>query len=73
MPTDRQDDWIDEKECSSENVENYAIITTIDNIQVLGLASEDADFYRNFPPERRKRMIRKVRLALILPLNPEKS
>ncbi|OQE20156.1 hypothetical protein PENFLA_c017G01681 [Penicillium flavigenum] len=65
MPTDRQDDLIAEKECSSENVENYAIITTIDNIQVLGLASEDADFYRSFPPERRKRMIRKIDVRLI--------
>lgn len=63
MPTDRQNDLVDEKECSSENVENYAIITTIDNIQVLGLASEDADFYRNFSPEKRKGLIRKVRLA----------
>ncbi|KAJ9491643.1 hypothetical protein VN97_g1570 [Penicillium thymicola] len=65
MPTDRQNDLVDEKECSSENVENYAIITTIDNIQVLGLASEDADFYRNFSPEKRKGLIRKIDIRLI--------
>ncbi|KAJ5556682.1 hypothetical protein N7494_000597 [Penicillium frequentans] len=65
MPTDCQDDLADEKECSSENVENYVIITTIDNIQVLGLAPEDADFYRNFPPGRRKQMIRKIDIRLV--------
>lgn len=70
MSTERQEELIDLKGCSSENVENYAIITTIDNIQVLGLASEDADFYRNFSPERRKRMIRKV-ILILLPLESE--
>lgn len=73
MTMERQDGLVDEKECSSENVENYAIVTTIDNIQVLGLASEDAAFYCNFPLERRKRMIRKVRLPSIQPLKPEGS
>ncbi|KAL4989605.1 major facilitator superfamily domain-containing protein [Aspergillus falconensis] len=46
----------DEKSGSSENVENCAIITTIDNIQVLGLAAEDAAFYRSFSPERRRKI-----------------
>lgn len=32
----------------------------IDNIQVLGLAPEDADFYINYPEEKRKRVLRKV-------------
>jgi hypothetical protein len=62
MPSihDRENDLADEKECSSENVENYAVVTTIDNIQVLGLGSEDADFYRGFPPERRKKLLQKA-------------
>ncbi|KAL2832293.1 major facilitator superfamily domain-containing protein [Aspergillus pseudoustus] len=67
MPSvhDHERDPIDEKECSSENIENYAIVTTIDNIQVLGLASDDAGFYRSFPPERRKRLVRKIDIRLI--------
>jgi hypothetical protein len=58
---DPENDLADEKECTSENVENYAVVTTIDNIQVLGLPSDDADFYRNFPAEKRKKLLRKVR------------
>ncbi|KAJ5088906.1 hypothetical protein N7456_012522 [Penicillium angulare] len=66
MRPDNQDDLIDdEKECSTENVENYAIITTIDGIQVLGLSTEDADFYRNYAPEKRKKIIRKIDMRLI--------
>jgi hypothetical protein len=63
MPSihERENDLADEKECSSENVENYAVVTTIDNIQVLGLPSDDAYFYRNFPVEKRKKLLRKVR------------
>ncbi|KAJ5259623.1 hypothetical protein N7478_012604 [Penicillium angulare] len=66
MRTENQDDFIDdEKACSSENVENYAIITTIDDIHVLGLSSEDADFYRNYTPQKRKQIIRKIDMRLI--------
>lgn len=55
----RKDDLVDEKGPSAENVEDCAIITTIDGIQVLGLHSEDAEFYRNFS-DRRKRLLRKA-------------
>ncbi|KAL3458592.1 major facilitator superfamily domain-containing protein [Aspergillus heterothallicus] len=67
MPSvhEHEHDPVDEKECSSENIENYAIVTTIDNIQVLGLPSEDANFYRSFPVERRKRLLRKIDIRLI--------
>ncbi|KAL4895493.1 major facilitator superfamily domain-containing protein [Aspergillus ambiguus] len=60
-----RDDLADEKTGSCENVEHCAIITTIDNFQVLGLASEDADFYRNFSEERKKRVMQKVDLRLV--------
>jgi hypothetical protein len=33
---------------------------TIDNIRVLGLSDEDAEFYNNTTPEQRKQIIRKV-------------
>ncbi|KAF5264517.1 hypothetical protein FOXYS1_4702 [Fusarium oxysporum] len=33
---------------------------TIDNIRVLGLTDDDADFYNNVTPEARKTIIRKV-------------
>lgn len=32
----------------------------IANIHVLGLSDDDADFYENFPPERRKKLVSKV-------------
>lgn len=34
---------------------------TIDNIRVLGLTDDDANFYNNVTPEARKAIIRKVR------------
>lgn len=37
----------------------------IDNFQVLGLAPEDADFYTNYPEEKRKRVLRKVDIRLV--------
>ena len=55
-----QADKDDEKYFGSEEVENYSNIITIDNIQVLGLTPEDAEFYNNFSEERRKNVLRKV-------------
>ncbi len=55
----REEDLADEK-ASCENVEDCANITTIDNFHVLGLASDDADFYRNFDPGRKGKMLRKA-------------
>ncbi|KAL3472834.1 major facilitator superfamily domain-containing protein [Aspergillus californicus] len=55
----------DSEKASSENVEDFAIITTIDGMQVLGLSGEDADFYRGFSEERKKRIIRKVDIRLV--------
>ncbi|KAH7123322.1 major facilitator superfamily domain-containing protein [Dactylonectria estremocensis] len=40
-------------------------VHTIDNIRVLGLSDEDADFYANFSPAQRKQVIRKVDVRLI--------
>ncbi|KAJ5371061.1 uncharacterized protein N7496_007153 [Penicillium cataractarum] len=60
-----KDDLIDEKLPSTENVENCAVITTIDNFQVLGLSSVDADFYVSFSAERKKKLMRKVDLRLV--------
>lgn len=41
--------------------EKSAQVHTIDNIRVLGLSDADADFYANFSPAQRKKVIRKVR------------
>jgi len=35
-------------------------VVQIDNVQVLGLDPDDADFYINFSDEKRKRVIHKV-------------
>ncbi|EUC46479.1 hypothetical protein COCMIDRAFT_35841 [Bipolaris oryzae ATCC 44560] len=37
----------------------------IDNFQVLGLAPDDADFYTNYPEQKRKRVLRKVDIRLV--------
>lgn len=38
-------------------------IVQIDNIQVLGLDPDNAEFYMNYSPEKRKKIIHKVRIA----------
>lgn len=55
-----RNDLVDEKASSVENIEDCAIITTIDDIHVLGLRSDDAEFYRNFSSDRRKKLLRKA-------------
>lgn len=47
------------KNPSSDN-EKAPQARTIDNIRVLGLTHEDADFYNNFTPKQRKTVINKV-------------
>ncbi|KAL4898548.1 major facilitator superfamily domain-containing protein [Aspergillus ambiguus] len=56
---------VDEKINNSDHVESVSHIVTIDNIQVLGLSPEDADFYIHFPPEKRKRMLWKIDIRLV--------
>jgi hypothetical protein len=61
-------DIADEKHYE-DHVESVTNIVAIDNIQVLGLSAEDAEFYTNFSPERRKKLLRKVcSLISLLPL-----
>jgi hypothetical protein len=50
----------DDKRGKAENIEDCSIITCIDHIQVLGLAPEDAEFYRNFDASKRKRLLWKA-------------
>lgn len=40
-------------------------VHTIDNFRVLGLSDDDADFYRNYSPEQRKKVKRKVDIRLL--------
>ncbi|KAJ5773865.1 hypothetical protein N7457_008761 [Penicillium paradoxum] len=60
-----RDDLEDEKACTSENVENFSNFTTIENIPVLGLSHDDAQFYHSFSPERRNKVRRKVDIRLV--------
>lgn len=43
-----------------ENLDGVPQVIEIDGFRVLGLSPEDADFYRNFSEERRKKVLRKV-------------
>ncbi|KAK4032961.1 putative transporter-like protein 24 [Parachaetomium inaequale] len=45
--------------------EKAAAVHIIDNFRVLGLTDDDAAFYNNFSPERRKRVMRKVDMRLV--------
>ncbi|KAJ6066430.1 hypothetical protein N7499_001393 [Penicillium canescens] len=58
------DELEDEKRGKAENVEDCSNITCIDDIQVLGLAPDDAEFYRNFDTKKKKRV--DVRLVPML-------
>ncbi|KAF7164714.1 hypothetical protein CNMCM6106_001126 [Aspergillus hiratsukae] len=57
-------DIADEKACE-DHVETVTNIVAIDNIQVLGLSAEDAEFYASFPPERKKKLLHKVDIRLV--------
>ncbi|KAG5654892.1 hypothetical protein KAF25_005849 [Fusarium avenaceum] len=57
-------DDLDEKNPGSDN-EKAPQARTIDNIRVLGLTDEDAEFYNNFTPEQRKTVIKKVDRRLV--------
>ena len=50
---------IDDKPESLQPSKGYQVVQ-IDNVQVLGIDPEDADFYINFSEERRKAVIHKV-------------
>lgn len=42
------------------HIESTANVTEIGSFRVLGLSSEDADFFTNYPEEARKKVFRKV-------------
>ncbi|KAF2106529.1 hypothetical protein BDV96DRAFT_654536 [Lophiotrema nucula] len=56
--------FIDEK-AESLHAEKPHQVVQIDNIQVLGLHPDDADFYLNFSEEKKKRVIHKVDVRLV--------
>jgi hypothetical protein len=52
-------------ESRHDDGEKAPAVHVIDNFRVLGLTDDDADFYNNFSPERRKRVMRKVDMRLV--------
>lgn len=50
---DREDD-------ARSDSEKAPAVRIIDDVRVLGLSEDDAEFYANFTPEQRKKTIRKV-------------
>ncbi|KAM5350738.1 hypothetical protein ACJ41O_007243 [Fusarium nematophilum] len=54
-----------ESERDTRDTEKATQVHTIDNIRVLGLSTEDAEFYNNTTAEQRKRIIRKVDVRLV--------
>ena len=43
-----------------ENLDGAPQVIEIDGFRVLGLSPDDADFYKNFSEDRRKKVLRKV-------------
>lgn len=43
-----------------ENLDGAPQVIEIDGFRVLGLSPDDADFYRNYSEEKRKKVMRKV-------------
>ncbi|KAB8271753.1 major facilitator superfamily domain-containing protein [Aspergillus minisclerotigenes] len=58
-------DIVDEKKHDAQHVESVRSLVTIDNIQVLGLSPEDAQFYTDFSAEQKKAVMRKIDRANI--------
>ncbi|OAL46979.1 MFS general substrate transporter [Pyrenochaeta sp. DS3sAY3a] len=56
--------YVDEKPDSVHATKPHQIVQ-IENFQVLGLDPDDADFYINYPQEKRKRVIHKVDIRLV--------
>ncbi|KAF9884353.1 hypothetical protein FE257_001866 [Aspergillus nanangensis] len=56
---------VDEKPHDPDHVESVLNVVQIDNIQVLGLRSDDAEFYLNFPSEKKKQILWKVDIRLV--------
>jgi hypothetical protein len=56
--------YIDENSDSIPDSKPHQIVQ-IDNFQVLGLHPEDAEFYTNYPDEKRKAVIHKVDVRLV--------
>ena len=45
-----------------ENIPKPAIVTQVGDFRVVGLTPDDADFYNNYPEEKRKTVFRKVNI-----------
>ncbi|CAG7923203.1 unnamed protein product [Penicillium olsonii] len=48
-----------------ESLPKPSHVTEIDTFRVVGLTPEDADFYINYPPEKRKKVFHKVDIRLV--------
>lgn len=57
---------VDHRDKADEDEEaKPSAVYIIDNVRVLGLSDEDADFYNNYSAEKRKRVIRKVSFTCV--------
>ncbi|CAG7963008.1 unnamed protein product [Penicillium nalgiovense] len=48
-----------------ENIPKPSLVTQVGDFRVVGLTPDDADFYNNYPEEKRKKVFRKVDTRLI--------
>lgn len=50
---------------SAKDLEQVDMIESVNKYASIGLPDEDAEFFENFSPEKRKKMIRKIDLRLV--------
>lgn len=63
--------FVDDREDDAQSdSEKAPAVRIIDDVRVLGLSEDDAEFYAHFTPEQRKKTIRKVRLVSWIPRYP---
>lgn len=57
--TEKYDVEVGDKQ--ADQIESSPQIIEIGNFRVVGISREDADFFENYPEEKRKKVFRKVR------------
>jgi hypothetical protein len=56
---------VDHQPSHIENLSKPSHVTEIGTFRVVGLTPEDADFYTNYPEEKRKKVFHKVRRHIL--------
>lgn len=62
--TDKYD--VEVGDLKADQIENSPQVFEIGTFRVVGISREDADFFENFPEEKRKKVFRKVKITFTI-------